>query len=165
MKVRANLRKPVRICFGATAPKAFGTKSKSGAVRTHVQSRSLNISQKHVPFLRTEMQLPPLFSMACISMYASTPHGCAFGAALAGRKSNPCNVVWDRFHWPRHKRKGILSEWTTFEVIMLLNRLACQAVVFEVGRNLAKAKSAYALLRRDSLRFSCLKAKAGGEGS
>ena len=47
---------------------------------------------------------------------------------------------------------------------MLGTELACQAGVFEVG-NFAKAKSAYALLRRDSLRFSCLKAKAGGEGN
>ncbi len=41
--------------------------------------------------------------------------------------------------------------------------LACQAVVFEAGRNLA-SKSAFVSLRRDSLRLSCLKAKAGGKG-
>ena len=41
--------------------------------------------------------------------------------------------------------------------------LACQAVIFEAGRNLA-SKSAFVSLRRDSLRLSCLKAKAGGKG-
>ena len=41
--------------------------------------------------------------------------------------------------------------------------LACQAVVFEAGRNLA-SKSAFVSLQRDSLRLSSLKAKAGGKG-
>jgi hypothetical protein len=119
-------------------PRERSERFKSGDAQIHGQNRSSNIAQKHVLLLQIEMQLPPLFSMVCISTYANTLHGCAFGAALAGRKSDPCNVASDRFHSPRRKRKRTLSEWTAFAIILLLNRLACQAVVFEAGRNPAK---------------------------